>query len=475
VELLKDSTGICGLVCLEKETGDFVVFHTADVVLATGGPAGIYADSVYPKCHTGSSSLAFLAGAEFQNMTEWQYGLASVEPRWNVSGTYMQVLPRFVSVDAAGTQREFLLDFFRDPYEALSAVFLKGYQWPFDSSKVLKGSSVIDLLVYRERAILGRQVYLDYRANPFGLAEIEFEKLSPEAYAYLKNAGACFGTPMQRLLHMNAPAVELYRSKGVELETQMLEIALCAQHNNGGISVDLWWQTCVPGLFAVGECAGTHGISRPGGSALNAGQVGSLRAAQYLSHDGRTLSDPKEFEEIAAASVETHRGFAAAVAKKPDNVASALDAARRRMSISGAAIRDPEKMQEALEETRKDLQNLPNQIGVSGGDAVFRAYQYRDALVCQIVCLSAMLDFSHTVGSTRGSALYSNAAGEKREGLDDSFRFVSQPRAAEKEIQQGKLIGDSCVFRWRPVRPLEDGEDFFENIWRTYRENKNIY
>jgi succinate dehydrogenase/fumarate reductase flavoprotein subunit len=82
---------------------------------------------------------------------------------------------------------------------------------------------------------------------------------------------------------MNPPAIELYRSKGVDIAKEYLEIALCAQHNNGGVAVDSDWQTEVKGLFAVGECAGTHGITRPGGSALNAGQVGALRAASYIS------------------------------------------------------------------------------------------------------------------------------------------------------------------------------------------------
>ena len=126
VEILKDNNRVCGLICLEINSGELKLFKCDNIILATGGPAGIYADSVYPKCHTGTTSIALLAGAHLQNMTEWQYGLASVEPRWNVSGTYMQVLPRFISVDEKGNESEFLSDFFEDKYKALSALFLKG-------------------------------------------------------------------------------------------------------------------------------------------------------------------------------------------------------------------------------------------------------------------------------------------------------------------------------------------------------------
>ena len=275
----REKNEVRGLCVLngQNDKNLFTLFNCKNVIFATGGPAGMYADSVFPECHTGSSGTAFRAGVKGKNLTEWQYGLASVAPRWNVSGTYMQVLPRFVSVDENGTEREFLRDFFDDEYKALSMVFLKGYQWPFDCRKAESGSSVIDLLVYRERVLLGRRVYLDFRSNPFGLENIDFNRLDDAAADYLKKAQADFGTPIERLSHMNAPAIELYREKGVDITKEMLEIALCAQHNNGGLAVDMWWQTNVSGLFAAGEVAGTHGVYRPGGSIFPRGEGDSRR------------------------------------------------------------------------------------------------------------------------------------------------------------------------------------------------------
>lgn len=107
--------------------------------------------------------------------------------------------------------------------------------------KIADGSSIIDILVYLETC-KGRKVYLDYRTNPAG-GEFSYDALLPEAREYLTRAGACFGTPIERLAHMNQPAIDFYRDKGVDLYTQPLEIALCAQHNNGGIGIDCWWQT----------------------------------------------------------------------------------------------------------------------------------------------------------------------------------------------------------------------------------------
>ena len=476
VEILKDENGdVAGVLCLNKETDSFDVFCTPNVILATGGPATIYADSVYPHGHTGSSALAVEAGAHLQNMTEWQYGMASTRPRWNVSGTYMQVLPRFVSIDADGNEFEFLTEGYDDIYDALSAVFLKGYQWPFDSRKALNGSSVVDLLVYRECVMRNRKVYLDFTKNPFDLKEIEYEKLSEEAYEYLKNANATFGTPIERLLKMNTPAVDLYKNKGVDITKEYLEIAICAQHNNGGIAVDLWWQTAIKGLFAVGECAGTHGITRPGGSALNAGQVGSLRAAQFISQSTREVEVTDKLNAIFESAVKKHTEFIDKMKKNDDNAKDSIKKWQRRMSDCGAAIRTPEKIECTIADLAKDLAAFNDIYGIGDGGNSESAYKLKDMMIMQNATLSSMLDFSKTINSTRGSALYYNPNGEKYEKLEDDFRFILQNPAEFNKIQETYFEDGSFKTLWRDVRPIPEKNDFFENIWNQYCINKNVY
>ena len=121
-EILTEDNSVTGVLCRDGD-GE-VVIACGEVVLATGGPAGVYADSVYPVGHTGSTGLALWAGASVQNITEWQYGLASTNPRWNVSGTYMQTLPRVVSVDESGGEHNILEEYFEDRYDALNSLFI---------------------------------------------------------------------------------------------------------------------------------------------------------------------------------------------------------------------------------------------------------------------------------------------------------------------------------------------------------------
>ncbi len=481
LSIIKSEDKVCGLLALDTKgaAGELILIKTKNVIWATGGPAGIYADSVYPVSQWGMSGAAFEAGAMGKNLTEWQYGLASVSPRWNVSGTYMQVIPRFVSVDADGNEYEFLTEYFgNDIKRALSLVFRKGYQWPFDCKKALDGSSLIDLLVYREKMLRGRKVYLDFRKNPFGIEEFTADVLDEEGANYLISAKADFGTPIRRLRHMNDPAYQLYLGKGVDLEREMLEISLSAQHNNGGIDVDMWWQTSVKGLFAAGEVAGTHGIVRPGGSALNAGQVGGTRAAQYIAKCGdfSEMTD-EEFFSFAKASYESFTELCESITSSGESNIKALRAEiTERMSLSGAAIRNGEKIAPTLEAAKESLKNY-GRIAKAAKNELADALRLRDTLATQVVYLSAMLYYIENGGLSRGSALYTSEKGKAPEGLDSIFAFELDSEGKGNIVQTASLDPTSLKVTCseRSARELPEGGGFFENEWKRYREDGNVY
>ena len=473
IKIITEGNKVSGVAIVNTVTGETSVIACSNVILATGGPAGIYSDSVYPVSHHGTTSLALNAGAALQNMTEWQYGLASKEPRWNVSGTYMQVLPRLISVDDSGKEREFLWEFFFEPYEALSMLFLKGYQWPFDIKKVADGSSVIDLLVYRENVLRGRRVYLDFTKNPFGFENIEFEKLSPEAYDYLKKADACFGTPIERLRKMNEPAIELYRSKGVDISKEYLEIALSAQHCNGGVAVNANWESRVRGFYAVGEVAGTHGITRPGGSALNAGQVGALRAAEAISDSDRGI-DQNRFEEIAQEKIDRAITLSDE-AISPIDLVGRLMTARRKMSACAGAIRNTTEMSRYLADIKSAVWLIRNIKALPRVEEIFACYMLQDTLTVQAAVLTTMIDFAKKNAFSRGSALYTDENGDAPMGLEDIFFYSLPEKESHKRvIQSVELRGVDFFCSRRFVRKMPEEEDCFEKVWSDYRERKGL-
>lgn len=485
IKILSDEKKVYGLLCLdlncpEEEERRFVLFSCKNLVFATGGPAGMYADSVYPAGHYGSSGLAFEAGAKGKNLTEWQYGIASVNPRWNVSGTYMQVLPRFFSTDENGNEeREFLSDFFENRDLMLSSIFLKGYQWPFDVRKLSNGSSMIDILVYLERS-RGRRIFLDFRENP-NSKPVNFERLDKEAFDYLNRAGACFGTPIERLSHMNLPAVEFYLDRGVDLRKTPLEIAVCAQHNNGGLATDAWWQTDVEGLFAAGEICGSHGVYRPGGSALNSGQVGSARAAQYIAarRQGEPDYSEERFANIAEKAICEANEMVTNVMGEKDGripVRELFNYASARMSRFGAAIRNPEKIELSIREVQEELTHFHESAWVKDGKELWRAFRLRDMLISQFVYLSAMKNYVDHQGKSRGSALYTDPKGQKPdERLPEEFAFCLDDGSGADLIQEVSYENGKVTFEWRKVREIPVDDNFFENVWRRFREDQNIY
>src|SRR5699024_4963022 len=131
---------------IKKEDNSYVLLNCTYIAYATVAPAVIYKYSFYPDSLTGAAGRAFESGIKCKNLGEAQYGIASIDFRWYLSGTYQQVLPRYFSTDKDGNdEREFLDEYFSSTGKMLDAIFLKGYQWPFDPKKIEnEGSSLID-------------------------------------------------------------------------------------------------------------------------------------------------------------------------------------------------------------------------------------------------------------------------------------------------------------------------------------------
>ena len=490
IGILTDSahTRAIGLLALnlkgiENPKTRYVAFNCTNTIYATGGPAGIYAASVYPESQTGATGLALEAGVKGKNLTEWQYGIASLKFRWNLSGTYQQVLPRYISIDSAGNEHEFLNDYFQSPGQMLDAIFLKGYQWPFDPRKTAnQGSSLIDLLIYQETALRGRRVFLDYARNPSLTSkhgQLDFALLSPESVEYLKQSGALYGTPIERLVSMNQPAVELYRNHGIDLAKEYIEVAVSAQHNNGGLAGNLWWESNLAHFFPVGEANGTHGIYRPGGSALNSGQVGSLRAAQFIAT--RYRDEPLSVDSFVSQAqtqiqekTDLGQQFIANITGKA-NVDEIRQNLGRRMTTAGAHIRSLTAVKAAATAAWRELESLPQTTRLGTVRDLPIAFANRDLLICQYMYLSAMADYIKRGGGSRGSYVIHDPEGLlPHPDLPDIFRFRPDHAHLSQCIQEVSFAQGRCHFHWRKTRPLPDEEQWFETVWKAYRDSEMI-
>lgn len=411
---VQDSTA-CG--ALFEAADRYIEVNCGSIVLATGGNADIYGRSVFPANQHGATGVALRAGAKANNLCYWQYGLASTKVRWNVSGSYQQAIPEYVDQNG--------MPIAPDMARRNDMIFLKGYQWPFDAGRA-NASAAVDRAV-KAVCDAGGHAYMDFTRDPLTGG---FEGLSEETRSYLANCGALVGGAYERLVRINTPAAEFYRDRGIDLSREPLEIALCAQHSNGGLWVDEHWQTNVKNLYAVGECSGVFGAYRPGGSALNETQVGSLRAAERIAAL-RPVAVPLPENAFDAEKKWLENGT---------EDAEEMQTFRRRMDVCAGAVRSVDGMRALKWEVVKRLETL-------SGDAPLR-----DMLWVQKYALSAMLE----------QAKYSGSAGHMVEGggptLGDHRRYA--------------FVTDENGTRAEEVAAVPEGDQWFESVWKKFKEER---
>jgi len=465
-----DSKRVVGALALDA--GENLEAYLAEnVIFAVGGPGGLYKTSVYPDVHTGAIGLALLAGAKAQSLPESQYGLASIKFRWNVSGTYMQVIPRFISTEADGVSdpREFMPAYFDSVGEMNSMVFLKGYQWPFDARKVSAGSSIVDILVYIETVLKGRRVFLDFRENP---ADFSFDGLSDEARTYLTRSEALLETPIARLQKMNPGAIQLYLDHGIDVTREPLEIAVCAQHNNGGLAGNLWWESVnVKHLFPLGEVNGSHGLYRPGGSALNSGQVAGFRAAEYIAnrYQAWTLDEAAALPVIEQAAGDLLASLSA-TGPALDWQAERLEF-QSRMSRAGAHIRSVAELRTAVPEAWAQYRRVAQGVDPAN---ITESLRNRQLCFAHAVYLRALLFALESGVGSRGSSIVVDPDGAPiHAALGDAWRIVPEDAAYRECVLETVAAPDGTVTsRWVLRRPLPKPDSWFETAWAKFREGE---
>jgi succinate dehydrogenase/fumarate reductase flavoprotein subunit len=485
VELLSEGAGdarrVTGLLAIRpRDRGEdnplgLALYLAPALVLAAGGPGELYRDSVYPNGCFGSLGLAAEAGLEMVNLTESQFGIGTRREGfpWNLSGTYVQVIPHVFSVDESGTERAFLGDYFRTTQEMASNLFRKGYQWPFHATRMLDyQSSLVDLAVFRETQA-GRKVYLDFNRNLLsvpGDAPFSLDRLDDDARRYLADAGADQALPIDRLRHMNPLAIELYRRYKIDIAAEPLEFAVNNQHMNGGIAVDVWGRSSLPGCYAVGEAAGTHGVTRPGGSALNAGQVFGTRAAEHLAASGAAHAPPAtDAAQLAGPALARLRERL-----RPDSPLTVKDLRREiqaRMSDRAGLICDAEGVAGALREARA-LNARLRRHGIAPGRAAEagRALQWRQMALASEAVLTALDHYLRHGGGSRGARAITDPQGEHvpvtPEWPLEAFRFRGERAEDKGEQIVLRSDGDGFAATRRPNRGFDEtARNVFERDW----------
>jgi succinate dehydrogenase / fumarate reductase flavoprotein subunit len=346
LRLLLDGGRIAGVAGYWRETGRFVLFRAASVIMATGGGGKAWnVTSNSWECTGDGAALAYEAGAELMDLEFTQFHPTGMVWPPSVRGTLVTEGVRGDGGILLNNKGErFMFNYIPKRFAPETAdTIIEADKWPDDPS------------ARRPPELLTRDVVA--RAIR---AEVQAGRGSPHGGAFLDIASRRPADSIRRKLpSMYHQFKELAE---VDITTTPMEVGPTLHYFMGGIRVDAdSQQTNVPGLFACGECAaGLHGANRLGGNSLSDlivfGRLAGVGVADYLSDLGTT---PRSDDtQITAAFREATDILNRETGENPYLMHEALQEV---MSRHVGIVRTGDELQtavEQLEELKARAQNL---------------------------------------------------------------------------------------------------------------------
>jgi len=333
--LLTDAGRIAGAFGYRRDTGEFLVFKTKAVVLATGGLGKAWKYTSMSWESTGDGvALALDAGADLIDVEMVQFHPTGMVWPPGARGILVTEGVRGdggVLRNAEG--RRFMFDHIPEFFKAETAdTEAEADAWYTDKTK----RRPPELLPRDE---VTRAIY----------AEVKAGRGSPHGGVFLDIATRRSAEDIQkRLPSMYHQFMEL---AGVDITKEPMEVYPTCHYSMGGVRVDPETEAAtVPGLFAAGElAAGLHGANRLGGNSLSDILVFGRRAGLYAAKYARELVaalDPTD-DQIDDAAHTLLAPFSAAGGESPYAIQTDLqETMQERVGI----YRDETGMRAALAE-----------------------------------------------------------------------------------------------------------------------------
>lgn len=308
---------IVGAIFQNKQ--NFIFVKSKIIILATGGIASNYKDSLYPEGINGIGHIAALdAGATVQNMEFIQFIPAFLKPKYNVlfgehtlkycTGMYDKNGNLIFSGIDSDETKELWIE--RSGYAPFS--------FDFDSH-------LIDLKIPTEGAILKFTKELYENKEEFYIVFLN----------WLKN------------------------QMGIDLLQDEIIVSHFAHSCNGGIKIDVNAQTGVEGLYAIGEVASIiEGANRLGGNSVGGSLVFADKA---ISHSIKTLKNRKSFKlKTKDVEKELNNWIEKITSKDKENNLDKKSTLKRLKEITTenlGIVRNEEKIRKLLVELEKIKEN----------------------------------------------------------------------------------------------------------------------
>jgi len=233
-----------GVYAYDQKKNYVELIVSGQVILATGGLGQTYLNTTNPPGSRGDGlAMAYRAGARV------------------INAEYVQFHP--TALHMPGTTKTLISEAVRGE----GAVLLTP-----DDDRFMERYEP-ERLELAPRDVVARAIYTEMLAHgyPYVLLDISGQK-SPEAIR-------------ERFPQIHAECLK----QGIDMTSQPIPVVPAVHYHCGGVQVDLWGQTTLPGLYAVGEvsCTGVHGANRLASTSLLEGIVWGARAARSIREQPR--------------------------------------------------------------------------------------------------------------------------------------------------------------------------------------------
>ena len=352
-EILKNDGRVAGAFGYWRESGRFIAFDAAAVVLATGGIGKSFKVTSNSWEYTGDGhALALKAGGSLVNMEFIQFHPTGMVWPPSVKGILVTESVRGDGgvLKNAGGQRfmfDYVPDVFREKYAHDEA---EGDRWYTDPDNNRRPPELLP------RDEVARAINSEVKAG----------RGSPHGGVFLDVASRLPAeTIRKKLPSMYHQFKEL---AGVDITAEPMEVGPTCHYVMGGVEVepDTGAAVGVPGLFAAGEVAGgMHGSNRLGGNSLSDllvfGRRAGLGASQYV--DGLDGSRPA----IAGGDIDRAADLAVApfAGEGGENPYTVHTELQMTMNDLVGIIRRSEEMLDALEKL-SELRDRASAVTVEG-------------------------------------------------------------------------------------------------------------
>ena len=286
--LLKSKNTVSGVLAYNRSSGNFKVFESGAVILATGGIGKAYRVTSNSWEYTGDGhALAHLAGADLIDMEFVQFHPTGMVWPPSVKGTLVTEGVRGeggILINSEG--KRFMFDYIPEAFAAETAkteeeadAWLKGEEGAMRPPELLTRDVVA-------RAIMAE--VKEGRGSPHGGAFLDIASRQPADYIQRK---------LPSMYHQFKELATL------DITKEPMEVGPTTHYMMGGIKVDAGTAaSTVGGLYAAGEAAaGMHGANRLGGNSLSDllvfGKIAGQSASNYAQKNAHTSPHGDEIKK----------------------------------------------------------------------------------------------------------------------------------------------------------------------------------